>query len=244
MVNKKSSWLWIWLLLIVIVTIGISFLIAFGITKFNWLSWSSGSANGWLGFWGSFLGGIIGTLSVLYVAFSQNNKQEQLIADERQILLLKYQQDEYKNVLLELAMYRNEMNLHMIKCSDILNNICNDYTEEQYNSARIESDDKSDRNLIKKDINEMHNHFNIIKVKLKLYDNDINTNLIKPTDEPAYIFAEDSLEKFRVCFNKMSSYGFLKSYDNIISEIDKLYREISGKQAKSRKDMIKKLSTH
>ncbi|WP_204174537.1 MULTISPECIES: hypothetical protein [unclassified Mammaliicoccus] len=236
--------MWKWLFYSILFTFCISVLIACGITFFGWFSWSAGDANGWLGFWGSFLGGIIGTLSVLYVAFSQDSKQEKLILDERQILLLKYQQDEIKDVLMELTMYRNKMIIHANRCNDILANIFTDYSEGEYYNARMESVETSERNIVKKEISKIYNDFNVIKVKLKLYDDKINTDLLEPTNEPIDIFAENSLEKYRKCFSRINQEGIILSYKNILDEIDKLYVEISGVQVKARKDLITKLSTH
>ncbi|WP_436875368.1 hypothetical protein [Mammaliicoccus sciuri] len=234
----------VWLSYIIVGTIGISLLIAIGITKFSWFSWSLGDANGWLGFWGSFLGGIIGTLSVLYVAFSQDSKQEKLILDERQILLLKYQQDEIKDVLMDLTKYRNEMELHANECVDILENIFWYSSEEEYANARMENVETSERNKVKKEISKIYNNFNVIKVKLKLYDDNINTDLIKPIDEPIAIFAEDSYEKYKKCFSRIRHESIIDAYENILEEIDNLYVEILEVQIKARKDMITKLSTH
>lgn len=39
--------------------------------------YTSADANSWLQFWGSMLGGFIGTLAVIYVAHLQNKKQEE-----------------------------------------------------------------------------------------------------------------------------------------------------------------------
>lgn len=238
---KKN--IWKWLLFSILFTLGISVMIACGITFFGWLSWSSGDANGWLGFWGSFLGGIIGTLSVLYVAFSQDSKQEQLINDERKILLLKSVEDEIKDVLIELSNYRNEMMLYANKCNDKLSNITY-YSEEEYNIARSETDEKSERNKIKNETTLIFNRFNLVKVKLKIYDNTIDTDLIRPDDIAEYLFVNDTVEKFKNYFFNINGNGRITNYQIIIEEIDKLYIRILEKQEKTRKEMLKKLNAH
>lgn len=233
----------VWLSYIIVGTIGISLLIAIGITKFSWFSWSLGDANGWLGFWGSFLGGIIGTLSVLYVAFSQDSKQEKLINDERKILLLKSVEEEIKEVLIDLNNYRNEMMLYANKCNNILSNITY-YSDEAYDKAKSETDDKSERNLIKSETTLIFNRFNLLKVKLKIYDNTINTNLIEPDNIAVNLFVNDTVEKFEKQFFKINEMGTIKNYNVIFKEIDKLNIQILEKQGKTRKEMLVKLNTH
>lgn len=52
--------------------------VALGITWPKFLfSHTSADANSWLQFWGSMLGGFIGTVAVIYVAYLQNAKQEE-----------------------------------------------------------------------------------------------------------------------------------------------------------------------
>lgn len=233
----------VWFVYIIVGTIGLSLLIAIGITKFSWFSWSLGDANGWLGFWGSFLGGIIGTLSVLYVAFSQDSKQEKLINDERKILLLKNVEEEIKDVLIELSNYRNEFMLYADKCNDRLSNITY-YSEEDYNKARSETNDKSERNITKYETILIYNRFNLVKVHLKIFDNTINTDLIKPDNVAEYMFVNDTIDKFRKYFSEITENGTIKGYQSIFDEIDKLYLQIIEKQAKTRKEMIEKLNTH
>jgi hypothetical protein len=233
----------VWLFYIIVGTIGISLLIAIGITKFSWFSWSLGDANGWLGFWGSFLGGIIGTLSVLYVAFSQDSKQEKLINDERKILLLKNVEEEIKDVLIELSNYRNEFMLYADKCNDRLSNITY-YSEEKYNKARSETNEKSERNITKYETTLIYNRFNLVKVHLKIFDNTINTDLIKPDNVAECMFVNDTIDKFRKYFFEITENGTIKGYQSIFDEIDKLYLQIIEKQAKTRKEMIGKLNTH
>lgn len=62
------------ILIIVIFPLGISYLISTG----DWLSWFEGSSSVWIGFWGSYLGGIIGTVGVIYVAYLQSKQQREL----------------------------------------------------------------------------------------------------------------------------------------------------------------------
>lgn len=59
------------LLTVLLLPIPISLIISSG----NWLSFIDGNSTVWIGFWGSYLGGIIGTIGVIYVAHLQNKEQ-------------------------------------------------------------------------------------------------------------------------------------------------------------------------
>ncbi|OFP27610.1 MULTISPECIES: hypothetical protein [Staphylococcus] len=62
---------------------------------------ANGDTNGWLGFWGSYLGGVIGTIGVLYVAHLQNIQQvkilEQQIDSQNQVLNTQIQMQKNEN---------------------------------------------------------------------------------------------------------------------------------------------------
>lgn len=73
----KENWIIILILLIVTLFI-LPLAISYFITAGEWLAWFEGTSNVWIGFWGSYLGGVIGTAGVIYVAQLQNrNQQEQ-----------------------------------------------------------------------------------------------------------------------------------------------------------------------
>ncbi|RIO23510.1 hypothetical protein [Staphylococcus saprophyticus] len=98
MKNKKIISIVFMLILLPPITVGI------GVTKFPFVSNINGDSNSWIGFWGSFLGSIIGTLGVIYVAFIQNKNQIYQLKVElneikkennktRELDKLKYRQD-------------------------------------------------------------------------------------------------------------------------------------------------------
>lgn len=61
------------LLIVLLLPIPISLIISSG----NWLSFIDGNSSIWIGFWGSYLGGVVGTAGVIYVAHLQNNAQKE-----------------------------------------------------------------------------------------------------------------------------------------------------------------------
>ncbi|WP_323706487.1 hypothetical protein [Mammaliicoccus sciuri] len=86
---------------------------------------TSADANSWLGFWGSFLGGIIGTAGVIYVAYLQNREQRRL--NEIQISQMKEENE--KSLQFEkdklyresLMLFLNQLHEYDIKLSEFKN---------------------------------------------------------------------------------------------------------------------------
>ncbi|MGV2875333.1 hypothetical protein ROU88_05540 [Macrococcus capreoli] len=94
------------LILAIIIVVLSPVLVAIGITWPKFLfSHTSADANSWLQFWGSMLGGIIGTLAVIYVAHLQNAKQEEQ---------LKIQNDKQEELLNRQLSQNEELNSKLI----------------------------------------------------------------------------------------------------------------------------------
>ncbi|MFI3129646.1 hypothetical protein [Mammaliicoccus sciuri] len=142
----------VWFVYIIVGTIGLSLLIAIGITKFSWFSWSLGDANGWLGFWGSFLGGIIGTLGVLYVAYIQNEQQRKYLNNQNRI-------DEQK-VIFEFKKEAIDKVTNIILNSRL--NIYNELMKIEENSEIIE-DNLFEFKVIKHELSRILNSFVEVK---------------------------------------------------------------------------------
>lgn len=89
------------LVTVLLLPIPISLIISSG----NWLSFIDGNSTVWIGFWGSYLGGIIGTIGVIYVAHLQNSKQQ-----EQNEKMMKWQsKDSDKQIQAQInSMYRVE----------------------------------------------------------------------------------------------------------------------------------------
>ncbi|MFC6291505.1 hypothetical protein BHU61_04240 [Macrococcus epidermidis] len=73
---------------------------------------TSADANSWLQFWGSMLGGFIGTIAVIYVAHLQNTKQEQIMREtfEEQRKLNEEQQEEQRKLNKEQQEEQRKLN--------------------------------------------------------------------------------------------------------------------------------------
>lgn len=100
----KKYWLFI-LLLLMLTLIIFPLIISYLITAGEWLAWFEGTSNVWIGFWGSYLGGVVGTAGVIYVAHLQNSKQQ-----EQNEQMMKWQsKDSDKQIEAQInSMYRVE----------------------------------------------------------------------------------------------------------------------------------------
>lgn len=111
-----------------LIVLSLPILISLIISSGNWLSFIDGDSTVWIGFWGSYLGGIIGTAGVIYVANLQNNKQkeenEKIMNEQRKLnkeqitaqiesmhTIEKYERDRLKSSALinMLEEYRNDV---------------------------------------------------------------------------------------------------------------------------------------
>lgn len=73
--NLKSNYK-LYIVTLVIFLFALPILIGGFITFGSWLSFIDGDSKVWIGFWGSYLGGILGTVGVVYVAHLQNKMQK------------------------------------------------------------------------------------------------------------------------------------------------------------------------
>lgn len=72
---------------------------------FDIFSKSDGVSNVWIGFWGSYLGGVVGTAGVIYVAQLQNNKQQ----EQNENMMKSQSEDSDKQIAAQINfMYRVE----------------------------------------------------------------------------------------------------------------------------------------
>jgi len=72
MKKNFKGYLVLLIFILFVLPIAIGSIITFG----SWLSFIDGNSNIWIGFWGSYLGGILGTIGVIYVAYLQNKMQQ------------------------------------------------------------------------------------------------------------------------------------------------------------------------
>lgn len=89
------------LVIVLLLPIPISLIISSG----NWLSFIDGSSTVWIGFWGSYLGGVVGTAGVIYVAQLQNDKQQ----EQNEKIMKSQNKDSDKQIAAQIkSMYRVE----------------------------------------------------------------------------------------------------------------------------------------
>lgn len=196
------------------------------------------SANGgdWLGFWGSFLGGILGTFGVIYVARVQYKQQEKIldsqIEEQRQQnkfnriqAVLINRQEAYNRYLLDLANYR-EIYIDLAEYSN---------DELQYisylNKVRfLEETDKEIENtkayIMHKKYNLLMRSYNILKVNFQLLNSD---HELPPIDNEYLMILEIYDEKiFKEQLNDLlNAKGTVDILESYITTIDAHYEEIT-----------------
>ncbi|MEW4603631.1 hypothetical protein [Staphylococcus hominis] len=99
-------------------------LLALGMIYVPLVDNAEGDANGWLGFWGSFLGGIIGTGGVIFVAYFQHKEQKDFL--EKQLKAEKKENDRFLH-MEKLSKELNIANLYLEKLIDYYENYGNLY---------------------------------------------------------------------------------------------------------------------
>lgn len=196
------------------------------------------STNGgdWLGFWGSFLGGILGTFGVIYVARVQYKQQEKIldsqIEEQRQQnkfnriqAVLINRQEAYNRYLLDLANYR-EIYIDLAEYSnDELQNI------SYLNKVRfLEETDKEIENtkayIMHKKYNLLMRSYNILKVNFQLLNSD---HELPPIDNEYLMILEIYDEKiFKEQLNDLlNAKGTVDILESYITIIDVHYEEIT-----------------
>lgn len=156
-IKDSSNATFILILIILIIVILLSpILIAIFVTN-NWeltgiLSKAAGDSNVWIGFWGSYLGGALGTIGVIFVAHLQNKEQRKSmkIIEQDNMKRLKIQ------TLLELANnYNKDLYEFHSKLTNIQNKIKNiaELSLEAESSSRKRGTDAINRDI---DVNRNH----------------------------------------------------------------------------------------
>lgn len=205
-----------------------------------------GTPEGWLGFWGSFLGGVLGTLGVVYVARVQYKQQEKIldsqIEEQRQQnkfnriqAVLINRQEAYNRYLLDLANYR-EIYIDLAEYSnDELQNI------SHLNKVRfLEETDKEIENtkayIMHKKYNLLMREYNILKVNFQLLN---SAHELPPIDNKYLMILEIYDEKiFKEQLNALlNAKGTVNILDSYITIIDNHYREITKDLEKITKEI-------
>jgi len=131
--QRNNFWenYWKQILFCVVLTIFIPILIGIVIKKTPVLAFSNGDVNGWLGFLGSFLGGIIGTGGVIYVAYLQNKEQTRSLKNveknNRERLYIEWNLNNIHDYLKQLSSLSKTINIYEYNRNLYLNYIINNH---------------------------------------------------------------------------------------------------------------------
>lgn len=129
--QRNNFWenYWKQILFCVVLTTFIPILIGIVIKKTPVLAFSNGDVNGWLGFLGSFLGGIIGTGGVIYVAYLQNKEQTRSLKNveknNRERLYIEWNLNNIHDYLKQLSSLSKTINIYEYNRNLYLNYILN-----------------------------------------------------------------------------------------------------------------------
>lgn len=209
---------------------------------------TSADANSWLGFWGSFLGGIIGTAGVIYVAYLQN--REQRLLNDIQISQMKEENE--KSLQFEkdklyresLMLFLNQLHEYDIKLSEFKNHHENLSTlylhsvnmREKSNRSKFITKNLNEMREIKNNLddklNGMKNTFLILQKNQEENIDNLNLNLFKTI---YYIniqdlWGNDYQEKFAKKSWEASNY--------LSDELSKNLKSIENETAKKIKKLL------
>lgn len=195
--NKKH------LILAITIVVLSPIIVAVGITWPKFLfNHTSADANSWLQFWGSMLGGFIGTLAVIYVAHLQNAKQEEQLQkqnDKQEELLntqieyekVKYQSEKIHKIILDIDDLKGRINEYYQACeiyADLILYGKFHFRAEEYQTKAEESEKLIDK--INTDIENLDKEIeNIVDEKLTITGaSNIIHNIISGNDIADFIY--------------------------------------------------------
>ncbi|ATQ50699.1 hypothetical protein CPZ17_09675 [Staphylococcus epidermidis] len=205
-------------------------LLALGMIYVPLIDNAEGDANGWLGFWGSFFGGIIGTGGVIFVAYFQHKEQKDFL--EKQLKAEKEENDRFlhmeklkkeidiANIYLEklIVYYDNYGNLYE-KSNEKMNEL--QYMEQD--KYRLESDFNTKDTIayeLKKDYDQLVFKYNSLKT---IITNLNDTFYIEKLDENYLL----PLETIRVEEYKRDYKASLKPHTDIPKILDEYMYDLS-----------------
>lgn len=195
-----------------------------------WFSLSKGSVEGWLGFWGSYLGGTIGTLGVIATTYflikheteitNKNIEVEDL--RKRDFLFLELQIKKYEeitNSILELNSKWVDVSNTLMELSiskeDFL--IKNEESEQQVKGKLIEYYNK--RKILADKQNRLLLHLKTF------HDDDKLRNFLKRVNDLVERYNKLS-EQIAACTDIKENYKYTNKIENIVSEEFEAYDEI------------------
>ena len=188
-------------------------------------SYSKGNVEGWLGFWGSYLGGTIGTLGVIATTYflikheTENTYKSMLLEDERKRNL----------IILEMQIKKNEeitdsiLELHS-KWIEIYNSIMDFCGSKEF----FLENQETDTSKLKECLNEYYNHRRIFNDKLNRLVLHFKTS---HNDEKLKNFIKRSavsIEKFNQLSIDIDECDNLRKCIKIFKDIELLHEELEA----------------
>ncbi|MDW4280210.1 hypothetical protein QI102_08380 [Staphylococcus saprophyticus] len=236
MKNKKIISIVFMLILLPPITVGI------GVTKFPFVSNINGDSNSWIGFWGSFLGSIIGTLGVIYVAFIQNKNQIYQLKVElneikkennktRELDKLKYRQDIIKGYLKELIEYRSLFINKAALANNKLDLLYYYKHDESFWVEKNEFIENSTASILLNDYEQIDNMYSSLKMmhnNFIIFKNPESYKLPRLSNEYIQLLNEINLQSFKSKYRSSVNYeGKLFVLTSHLKEIDDVYNCVS-----------------
>lgn len=209
---------------------------------------TSADANSWLGFWGSFLGGIIGTAGVIYVAYLQNREQRRLNG----IQISQMKEENEKSLQFEkdklyresLMLFLNQLHEYDIKLSEFKNhheklstlylhsvNIREQNLRSKFISKNLTEMKEIKRNLDDK-LNGMKSTFLILQKRQEENIDNLNLNLFRT------IFYIDIQELWGDDYQNKFSTKSRKSSNYLTDELSNNLKSIENETAKKIKKLL------
>lgn len=199
------------------------------------VGYTSADANSWLQFWGSMLGGFIGTLAVIYVAHLQNKKQTDLLNQQ-----IKAQQriENYNTFINEISVYGRKyaefndlQHRNLVYIGDLVEE--NELNNQKINyDAAKRQDNKID---LGKDIYERYSKLSTLHDELSYSFNLLTTykTILMPKDELYFVKPESVIAN---TYNKILDKEILPSKKEV-EELSNSYSENAEKVFESIKNI-------
>ena len=150
------------LVISIILILLVPLIIACGVTFLPGVSIFHGTSSSWIGFWGSFMGGILGTIGIIFVAYLQNNKQQ----EENEKMMITQRELNMRQM--------NDQNMNHQKHLDAQASIMHE--TEQFNKQRIAVQFEMDiLQQYNSEIEKMHDFMYKLKYDIKYYIGYRNT---------------------------------------------------------------------
>lgn len=223
-------------------------IVGVGVTMFPYVSDINGDSNAWIGFWGSYIGGIIGTLGVIYVAFIQNksqihqlnvelNQMKQENNKTRELDKLKHKQDIIKEYLIGLIEYRKLFLNKAMQANNKLYLLSFYKDDESYWAESDETNKNSLVSILLDDYEEIDNLYSSLKMmhnNFVIFSNSEKYKLNRLSNGYIQLLNQINLQSFKSEFRSSINYekkliilnDHLNEIDNVYNYVSDLLREL------------------